>query len=184
MHLRSVKLTTPLPDPRHTIIHSQMAREDQLDRMKKLGVIPSFYVLHTYYWGDRHTNIFMGPERAMRMSPCKSALDRAITFSIHSDSPVVTMETLRIIWSAVNSVKKKKKTIGEDQKISVEEALKASTLNSAYQYKLEKTMGSIEVGKFADFVILSHNLYDCDPLFIKEIEVLKTIVNDNVIYSK
>ncbi|MGL4510985.1 amidohydrolase [Cetobacterium sp.] len=173
-----------LIDPRHVVIHSQMAREDQLDRMKKLGVIPSFYILHTYYWGDRHTNIFMGPDRAARMSPCRSALDKNIIFTLHSDSPVVPMEPLKIIWSAVNRLSTSGKVIGEDQKISVEEALKASTLNSAYQYKLENILGSIDKGKFADFVILSENIYKCNLLKIKDIEVLKTIVNDEVIYSK
>ncbi|MGL4641755.1 MAG: amidohydrolase [Cetobacterium sp.] len=174
----------PVSDARHVVIHSQMAREDQLDRMKKLGVIPSFYILHTYYWGDRHVNIFMGPDRAMRMSPCKSALDRGIIFTLHSDSPVVPMEPLKIIWSAVNRLSTTGRVIGEKQKISVEDALKASTLNSAYQYKLEDVLGSIEKGKFADFVVLSENIYKCDPLKIKDIEILKTIVNDEVIYSK
>ncbi|MGL5122761.1 MAG: amidohydrolase [Fusobacteriaceae bacterium] len=178
-----VQRKNPLPDSRHVVIHSQMAREDQLDRMKKLGVIPSFYILHTFYWGDRHTNIFMGPERAMRMSPCKSALDKDIIFTLHSDSPVVPMDPLKIIWSAVNRISTSGKIIGENQRISVEEALKSSTIHCAYQYKLEKILGSIEIGKFADFVVLSEDIYQCDPLLIKDIQIINTIVNDNIIYS-
>ncbi|MGI9590517.1 MAG: amidohydrolase, partial [Myxococcota bacterium] len=93
---------TPRQDARHIVIHAQMARDDQLDRMAKLGVVPSFFVLHTYYWGDRHREIFMGPERARRMSPTRSAVQRGVRFTLHCDSPVVPIEPLRLIWSAVN----------------------------------------------------------------------------------
>src|SRR5262249_30743256 len=72
---RETQQQTPRTDARHIIIHAQMAREDQLVMMKELGVIPSFFSLHTYYWGDRHRDIFMGRERAYRISPARSALE-------------------------------------------------------------------------------------------------------------
>ena len=73
-----------------------------LDIMRELGVVPSFFVLHTYYWGDRHRDIFLGPERARRISPTRSARDRGVPFSIHTDAPIVPMDTLLLMWSAVN----------------------------------------------------------------------------------
>ena len=107
--------TVPRKDTRHIIIHAQMARDDQLDLMKKLGVIPSFYSLHTYYWGDRHMNIFMGPERASRISPAASSIQKGIIFTIHADSPVVPMEPLRLVWSAVNRVSTGGNIIGKNR---------------------------------------------------------------------
>ena len=173
----------PRPDPRHVVIHSQMASEDQLDTMQELGVLPSFFVLHTYYWGDRHRDIFMGPERAMRMSPAKSALDRGMIFTIHCDTPVVPQEPLRAVWSAVNRLSVSGKVIGADQRIPVEEALRAYTVNSAYQYRLENVTGSIEQGKWADFVIPAEDPTQCDPVRIKDIAVLETIVAGKSIFA-
>jgi len=95
---------SPREDARHVIIHAQMAREDQLDAMADLAITPSFFSLHTYYWGDRHRDIFMGPERAMRISPARSAIERGIRFSIHCDTPVVPMTPLLLAWAAVNRI--------------------------------------------------------------------------------
>lgn len=174
----------PREDPRHIAIHAQMAREDQLDRMKELGIVPSFFILHTYYWGDRHRDIFMGPERAARMSPLKSALDRDITFTTHCDTPVVPQDPLFAIWAAVNRLSASGEVIGEEQRIDIKNALRSYTINSAYQYKLEDKLGSIEPNKFADLVILSDNLYEVPDKEIKDVEVLETIVGGETIYTK
>jgi len=171
----------PRRDSRHIMVHAQMAREDQLDKMKKLGVILSFFVLHTYYWGDRHLNIFMGPERAMRMSPARSALDRGMIFTIHTDAPVVPMTTLLMVWSAVNRLSYARTVVGADQRIDVMNALRAVTINSAYQMFLEDSVGSIEPNKMADLVILSANPLD-DPAGIRDIRVLETIIGGRTEY--
>jgi len=92
----------PREDARTIVIHAQMARVDQLDDMKRLGMTPSFFAAHTYYWGDRHWSTFMGPERAARMSPTKSALDRDLRFTVHLDTPVTPMLPLLAVWSAVH----------------------------------------------------------------------------------
>jgi len=170
-------------DTRHIVIHSQMARTDQLDRMAQLGVIPSFFSLHTFYWGDRHRALFMGPERAARMSPAKSALDRGIPFTIHADSPVVPMEPLRLVWSAVNRKTRTDYVVGPEERISVMDALRAVTINAAHQFFEENDKGSLEPGKLADLVILSSNPVD-DPGHIDEIEVLKTIVGGRTVYER
>jgi predicted amidohydrolase YtcJ len=172
----------PRSDPRHVLVHCQMAREDQLDRMKRLGVSPSFFSLHTYYWGDRHTAIFMGPDRAARMSPAKSAIDRNMRFTIHTDTPVVPMNPLLLVWAAVNRISTSGQAIGAHQRITPLQALRAITINSAWQAFQEDTLGSIEPGKCADFVILSHNPLT-QPMAIKDIRVLETIVAGETIYK-
>ena len=173
----------PRVDARPVVIHSQMEREDQLDEMKRLGAIPSFFSLHTYYWGDRHRDIFMGPERAARMSPAKSAKDRGMIFTIHTDTPVVPMEPMRLIWSAVNRISTSGQVIGAAQRISPIDALRATTINAAYQNFEEKERGSIEEGKWADLVVLSANPVDVDPMAIKDIKVLKTVMQGKTVYE-
>ena len=171
----------PRQDTRHVIIHAQMAREDQLDRMRELGIIPSFFVLHTYYWGDRHRDIFMGPERAARMSPTRSAADRDIRFTLHCDTPVVPMEPLRLVWSAVNRRSSSGAPIGPAQRITAREALRAVTIDAAWQHFEESDKGSLEVGKLADLVILSRSPLE-DPENIDEIRVLETIIGGRSVH--
>ncbi|QFU77965.1 amidohydrolase [Halioglobus maricola] len=173
----------PVADPRLILIHSQMAREDQLDEMKRLGITPSFFSAHTYYWGDRHRDIFMGPERAFRMSPSKSALDRDLMFSVHLDSPVVPMEPMRMVWATVNRVSTGGNVIGADQRIPAMDALRAITINAAYQIFREDELGSIEPGKYADLVVLDGDPLG-DPMAIADIEVLRTVVGGVTVYER
>jgi predicted amidohydrolase YtcJ len=151
--------------------------------MQAMGVVPSFYVLHTYYWGDRHRDIFLGPERASRIDPCKSAARRGIPFSIHCDTPVVPQDPLRSMWSAVNRISSSGSLIGAEQRVSPLEALRAVTVNAAYQNFEENIKGSIEPGKLADLVILAENPLNCDPEHIKDIQVLETIVGGKTVYK-
>jgi predicted amidohydrolase YtcJ len=171
----------PREDPRFIIIHSQMARPDQLDRMAALGVIPSFFTLHTYYWGDRHRELFMGPERAARMSPAKSALERGIRFTIHCDTPVVPMEPLRLVWAAVNRRSTGGAVIGAAERIAPMQALRAVTIDAAYQHFEEADKGSLEVGKLADLAILSRSPLE-DPERIDEIRVEETILGGETVF--
>jgi predicted amidohydrolase YtcJ len=171
----------PREDTRHVVVHSQMARDDQLDRMAELGVIPSFFSLHTYYWGDRHREIFMGPERAARMSPARSAADRGLLFTIHTDTPVVPMEPLRLVWAAVNRRSTSGATIGEAERIDPVRALRAVTIDAAYQHFEEGDKGSLEPGKLADLVILDRSPLD-DPEHIDRIRVLETIIGGETAY--
>ena len=173
----------PRTDSRHVVIHSQMAREDQLDAMKTLGVIPSFFELHTYYWGDRHRDIFLGPDRGTRISPTRSALNRGIPFTLHADTPVVPMDPVLMLWSAVNRVSTSGAVIGAEQRITPMEALRGLTINGAHQAFEEKERGSIEVGKFADLVVLSDNPMTVDPMKIRDIQVLETIVEGKSVFK-
>ena len=180
--LEAAQQNSPRADARPIIIHAQMMREDQLDRVAKLEAIPSFFVLHTYYWGDRHRDLFMGPERAFRMSPTASAERRSIPYTIHADSPVVPMEPLRLVWSAVNRRSTSGQPIGDAQRISPIEALRSVTIRAARQHFEEEDKGSLEVGKFADLVILSDSPLEVPPDAIDDITVLETIVGGETVY--
>jgi hypothetical protein len=164
-----------IADPRLILIHAQMARDSQLVRMKQLGITPSFFSAHTYYWGDRHRDIFMGPERAARMSPTKSALELDLPFTIHLDAPIVPMDPLLGVWATVNRLSTSGKVIGHEQRVSVMQALRATTIDAAWQIFKEDQIGSIEVGKLADLVVLDQNPLDV-PETLKDINVVHTLV--------
>ncbi len=174
----------PRADARHIIVHCQTVREDQLDRMKRLGIIPSFFVVHTYYWGDRHYETFLGPERAERINPLYSAVKRGIPFSTHNDTFVTPMDPLLSVWSAVNRTTSGGRTLGENQRISVLDALRSITSWAAYQCFEEKLKGSLEVGKLADMVILEENPLEVAVETIKDIKVATTLVGGKVIYGE
>jgi hypothetical protein len=173
----------PRPDARHRIEHCQMAREDQLDRMAELGMSPSFFASHTYYWGDRHKAIFMGPERAKRISPLKSALKRGIKFTIHSDCPVTPVSPLFCVFAAVNRITRNGEVLGPEYRLTPEEALRAVTIDAAWQTFDEKIKGSIEVGKLADFTLLAENPLTVPPERIKDIKVEEVIIGGKSVYQ-
>lgn len=174
----------PRLDTRHRIEHCQMVREDQLDKMKSLGITPSFFAGHVYYWGDRHRDIFMGPERAARISPLKSSVARRIRFTVHDDTPVTPVDPLQLVWVAVNRLTKSNRVLGPQQRISVKEALRAITIDAAWQNFEEELKGSIEAGKLADFVILAENPLAVKAVNIKDIEALETIVGGRTVYRR
>ncbi len=174
----------PRDDARHIVIHAQMTREDQMDRMAETGTIPSFFNMHTYYWGDRHWEIFMGPERAAQMSPASWAVRRGIPFTLHADTPVVPMEPLRIVWSAVNRLSSGGRVIGADQRISVIEALKGITTYAAYQAFEENDKGTIEPGKLADLVVLARNPLTIPPIELADIPVMRTMVGGRTVFEQ
>lgn len=168
---------------RPVMIHCQTVRDDQLDRMQALNMIPSIFVAHTWYWGDVHLKNF-GKERGSRVSPCKSALDRALIFNLHTDTPVRLPKMLHSVWAAVNRRTQNGVTIGPEQRIDVYNALKGITINAAYAYFEEDSKGSIKVGKRADLVILDRNPLKVDPMDIQDIQVLETIKDGTTIYRK
>ncbi len=167
---------------RPVLIHGQLLGIDQLDKVKELGIIPSFFVAHTYYWGDVHVKNF-GIERASSISPAGSSKKRDIIFTLHQDSPVIEPNMLETIWCAVNRVTKSGKVLGNSEKIDVIDAVKAVTINSAYQYFEENEKGSIKEGKKADLVILNKNPFTVEKEDIKDIKILETIKDGRTVYS-
>jgi len=166
------------------MIHAQTVRDDQLDRMRKLGITPSFFSAHTYYWGDWHRDSVLGRQRAERISPAQSAIARKMRFTLHNDAPVVPPDALRLVWCAVNRQTRSGAVLGRAQRITAIQALRAITLDAAYQNFEEATKGSIETGKRADLVILSANPLKVDPATLADLKVLETIVEGQSIYRR
>lgn len=166
---------------RPVMIHAQLLGIDQLDAVRELSVIPSFFVAHVYHWGDVHIHNF-GRARAEQISPAGSALEKGILFTFHQDSPVIEPNMLETVWCAVNRRTKSGELLGAEQCISVMEALRAVTIHAAYQYFEEHEKGSVAVGKRADFTILDRNPLVVDPIRLREIRVLQTIKDGRTIY--
>ena len=168
---------------RPQIIHAQITRPEQILRMAELGVNPTFFITHVYYWGDLHATKSVGPDLAERMSAMGEAFDAGIPASMHNDPPVSPADPILNMWIAVNRESRTGKVYGAEQAITAEQALAAYTINAAYQFGLEKETGSLEVGKKADFVILDNNPLTAEPADIRDIKVLATVLDGRQTYS-
>ncbi len=168
---------------RPVMIHAQLLGLDQLERVKALGVIPSFFVAHVYHWGEIHVKNF-GLDRAGRISPAGSALARGIPFTFHQDSPVIPPDMLETIWCACVRRTKAGRVLGAEERIPVEAALRAVTQNAALQYGLERELGTLRPGKRADFVLLSGDPLRTPPEELKKLQVERTIRCGRTIWSR
>jgi predicted amidohydrolase YtcJ len=171
-------------DDRRTVaIHAQTVREDQLDAFQKLGIIPSFFGMHTFYWGDWHRDVTLGPERAARISPAQSARRRGMIFTQHHDAPVALPSAVVVLDAVVNRTTRSGQVLGPEQRLSVYDGLRSLTVWGAYQYFEEADKGTIEVGKLADFVILDRNPLKVEPRVLRDLRVLETIKAGQPIYT-
>lgn len=173
----------PRQDHRHILNHCQFNRPDQVPVMAELGLIPSYFVTHTYFWGDVHRDFVAGPEMAAHISPCRQAKSEGIRFALHNDTPVTPISPIMDIFSAVNRVTSSGFVLGDDQRVTVMDALRGVTIDSARMYFLEDRLGSLEKGKVADMVILDKNPLEVPPLELKDLKVMETIVNGETVYK-
>jgi predicted amidohydrolase YtcJ len=155
--VEAAQKSTPRADHRHTIIHGQVLHDDQFERMARLGVTVSFFSAHIHFWGDRHYDSFLGPERAARISAARSAERYGVRYTLHNDASVTPTRPIHLAHCAVNRVTYSGRTLDGGQKISVLSALRAQTIDAAWQVFQEDRRGSIEPGKIADFAILNQN---------------------------
>ncbi|WP_135468664.1 amidohydrolase [Crenalkalicoccus roseus] len=167
---------TPRWDHRHTLQHCQMADAAQFRRMRALGICVNLFANHVYYWGEQHAALTMGPDRARRMDACATALREGVPFAIHSDAPVTPLAPLFTAWVAVNRLTAGGRVLGPEERIPVEAALRAITLGAAYTLKLDHEIGSIEVGKRADFCVLGEDPLAVAPERLKDVPVWGTVV--------
>jgi len=170
-------------DLRPVAIHAQFARHDQVDRMKTLGIVPSFFTAHTFFWGDTHIDTF-GVERAFGISPLAHAHSIGLKFSNHNDSPVVPPDILMLTWTAVNRLSRSGVVVGPKERVSPYVALKAVTDWAAFQYHEEGEKGTLEVGKLADLVVLDRNPLKVDHTQIRDLHVLETIKEGKTIFRR
>ncbi|WP_027965361.1 amidohydrolase [Halalkalibacillus halophilus] len=161
----------------HRVEHLQTAREEDLNRMQAYDIATSLFINHVYYWGDRHRNIFLGPERAQKLDPLQSVKDKGLLYTLHSDNPITPISPLFSIWAAVNRRTKDGHVLGEEERISVEEALKTMTIYGAKLNNTEDENGSIKIGKAADFAVLSDHPFEIDPIELKNIQVVETFIS-------
>ena len=183
MLIEAVEQANMNSDHRTIMIHAQTVREDQLDQMRELKIIPSYFSTHTFYWGDWHRDSVFGEERAMRISPTKSSLDRNMPFTVHNDAPVVPPDMIRLLWSTTNRKTRSGKVLGEEQKISTYAALEAMTINAAYQHFEDDIKGTIEVGKQADLVVLSEDPLSIHPEKLLNVKVVATYSKGTEIFN-
>ncbi|MFC3879418.1 amidohydrolase [Algoriphagus namhaensis] len=170
-------------DRRNVLIHGQYIRMDQLDSLADMEVVASLFPMHTFYWGDWHRQI-IGKEKADRISPIRSALDRGMKVTSHTDAPVALPNLMMILWTTVNRVSRSGEIIGEEERLTPYEALKAITIWGAYQHFEEDKKGSLKEGKLADLVILDQNPLKIEPMLLKDIQVLETIKEGKSIFVR
>jgi hypothetical protein len=172
-----------LSDRRPVLIHGQFLREDQVDPLKELGIFPSLFPMHTFYWGDWHREQTVGPERADDISPTGWMMSRGMKFTSHHDAPVAKPDSMRVLEATVTRRTRSRDILGPCHRVPVMIALKAMTLWPAYQHFEENSKGSIQPGKLADFVVLSKNPTKGDPETIHEIKILETIKEGRTVYD-
>lgn len=166
----------PQANHRHTLQHGQMITEAQFKRMRNLGMGVNLFANHIWYFGDQHYEVTQGPDRAMRMDACRSALSNGVPLTIHSDAPVTALNPLFTAWCAVNRLTPKGRILGPYQRLTVQEALHAITLGGAYSMHVDADVGSIECGKKADFAVLGDDPLAVDPMALKDVPVHGTVV--------
>jgi predicted amidohydrolase YtcJ len=173
----------PRSDPRNRDIHCTVVNPELIARIKKLGILPTIFGPYAYYHGDKLLLAF-GEKRAEWMFAARSFLDAGVKVAAHSDFGAGPMPPLMGIHALVNRVTKAGKPIGSSQRVSVMEALRLYTINSAYQSFDEDNLGSIEEGKFADFVILGRDILTVPTEEIKDIPIDATIVGGKTVYER
>ena len=165
----------PAPDHRFTLQHCQLADAAQFRRIRALGLCVNLFPNHHFYWGDQHYAVTVGPERAERMNACATALREGVPLAIHSDAPVTPLGPLFTAWCAVNRRTASGRTLGEQERIGVADALRTITLGAAYTLGLDGEVGSIETGKRADFAVLEDDPETIGGERLKDVRVWGTV---------
>ncbi len=170
----------PWDGHRHVLQHCQMMGGDLYRRCADLGLCTNIFANHIYYFGDQHVALTIGKDRAQRMDAARTALDEGVHIAIHSDAPVTPLAPLFTAWCAVNRQTTSGRTLGAAQCLTVAEALYAITLGAAYTLKLDGEIGSIQTGKAADFAVLGDDPTAVDPMALRDVPVLGTVMGGRV----
>jgi predicted amidohydrolase YtcJ len=174
----------PKPDHRHRIEHCQVCHPEHLERIAHLGVIPNFFANHVYYWGDRHRDRFLGPDRVKVLDPVGSAFRAGIRPMLHSDCPVTPVSPLFCVQSAAARMTSSGKVLNDPERVAVREALSTVTANAARGAFEERRKGTVAVGKLGDLVILGADPLKEAKYEIGKIPVAATIVGGEVVYQE
>ncbi len=170
-------------DRRMVMIHGQTAREDQVEALRGLGVVPSLFTMHTHYRGDVHRSSTLGPPRADNISPTGRCMAPDKRFTAHHDAPVAKPDSMRVLFFTATRLARSGAVIGAQHRVPVATALKAMTIWPAWQHFEEASKGTIEVGELADFVVLSDNPMTVPPERLAELKVLRTFKEGASVHS-
>ena len=173
----------PRKDPRNRDIHCTVVTQELIDRIKKLEILPTIFGPYPYYHGDKLLPAF-GEDRLERMFAARSFLDAGVKIAAHSDHPCAPLPPLMAIHALVNRTTKAGNPIGKSQRVSVMEALRLYTVNSAYQQFDEDRLGSIEEGKLADMVVLGRDILKVPHEEIIDIPIDMTLVDGKMVYIR
>ncbi len=174
----------PDVDNRPVLIHGQVLRRDQVQRLDELGIFPSLFPMHTFYWGDWHRDSVLGPERADNISPTGWLMERNMKFASHHDAPVALPDSMRVLSATVTRRSRSGDILGPTHRVPVETALKAMTIWPAWQHFEEDSKGSLEVGKLADFVVLSADPTGVPGDQLADLHVVQTFKRGELIYQR
>ena len=148
--------------------------------MKKVGLRPNFFINHIHFWGDAHAAETVGPHYVKRQNPLRSAMRHGLTFGIHSDDWVTEVNPLLSAWVAVNRRSASGQVYGEDQCLTVDEAMRAITLGNAAMLGQEHIKGSVTPGKLADFTVLAEKVSEANKETFRDIPVLATVLGGKI----
>lgn len=166
----------PRSDHRTGFHHLGITDKDDIPRAVEAGANFSVNPYYTHILAELYGEQGVGKERAEVMSRGRSFIDAGGMLSLHSDAPMAPAQPLSLVWAAVNRIGLSGETVqGPQERITVDEAMKAITINAAYTARLEETVGSIEIGKFADFAVLDESPYSVKPERIDDINITATV---------
>ncbi|MEN6544006.1 amidohydrolase family protein [Parvibaculum sp.] len=170
---------------RFRIEHCSILHDEQIERIAKLGISPSFLIGHVHYWGKAFRDEIFGPAKTNLLGRAASCGKKGIRWTMHSDEPVSEMDPLRLIDNAVNRSlwKEPGGVLNPAERVSVEDAIVALTRDAAWQCHSDHEIGTLEPGKFADFVVLDKDPRAVPPETIRSIRVLETWVSGKRVYS-
>jgi len=173
--LEKLMAENPRADHRTVIVHFANSNEEQIGRIARLGAIVSANPYYPVGFADKYGEFGLGPQRADAMVRSNSVLKNAIPLSFHSDLPIAPASPLNFIWCAVNRMTPSGRVAGPEQRIGVDDALRAVTIEAAYSWRQEDKIGSIAPGKIANFTVLEQDPYAVDPMTLKDIPVWGTV---------
>ncbi|BBZ26629.1 amidohydrolase [Mycolicibacterium madagascariense] len=174
----------PRADHRLRLEHVGAISNAQLQRAHDLGVTCSIFVDQIHYWGDVLVDGLFGPEHGSRWMPVGSAVATGMRISLHNDPPVTPEEPLRNISVAATRVAPSGRVLAPDERITVEQAIRAQTLDAAWQLFADDVVGSLEVGKYADLVVLSADPRAVPPETVADLDVRATYLAGRRVFAK
>jgi len=164
---------------RHRIEHGLLLTEESLLTMKRLNITPSFHTNHLFYYGKALTNDILGTQRAQQILPIGVAQQLGLKYSMHADQPMFESKPFHLIQTAILRQTKEGDTLGLNQKISLINGIKSMTIHAAWQIHMEDKIGSLQKGKYADFIILDKNPFNIPVTELDQIKILQTFINGN-----